>query len=279
MAAAHLIEANGARIPALGLGTWRLEGEGCARMVAGAISAGYRHIDTAQMYKNEEAVGDGLRASGLPRDEIFVTTKVWYDRLTPDGSGAARSMEESLKRLGLDRVDLALIHWPQPGMDGRTMGKSLDAVAEAGMARHVGVSNFTTRLLDEIVAACGSPIVANQCEYHPELDQSRVIAACRRHGAAFVSYSPLGKGALPDHPAIRQIAEANGKSPGQVILRWHVQQEGVAAIPKTSNPDRAKANLDVFDFSLSGEEMDRLNGLARKDGRKIDPDWAPDWDE
>ena len=271
------VRANGAVIPALGLGTWRLEGEACARIVAGALAQGYRHVDTAAMYGNEEAVGEGLRASGLARDEVFVTTKVWYEVARP--GALERSAEASLRRLGLDRVDLLLIHWPNPDVP---VAESVRALAEAqrrGLARHVGVSNFTAAMVDEAVAASGEPLVANQCEYHPYLDQAKVLAACRRHGLAFTSYSPLGRGDLLADATVGAIAAARGRSPAQVILRWHVQQAGVVAIPKSSNLERIGQNLAIGDFALTDAEMQRLHALARPDGRLVSPSFAPAWDE
>ena len=276
MAQAHLVHAHGAAIPAIGLGTWPLRDEACTQAVEAALRAGYRHVDTAAMYVNEEAVGAGLRAAGLARDDVFVTTKVWHEDLRP--ADLQRSAEASLRRLGLEQVDLLLIHWPSPSVP---LADSLGALFEAkrrGLARHVGVSNFPVAMLEESLARATEPLVANQCEYHPRLDQSRVIAACRRHGLAFISYSPLGKAEILDEPAIRAIAAAHGRTPAQVVLRWHVQQPGVVAIPKSANPQRIAENLTVFDFALGDDEMGRIAGLARPDGRLISPAFAPAWD-
>ena len=276
MAAPKTIAANGAEIPTLGLGTWGLAGKDCAAAVRIALEAGYRHVDTAAMYGNEEAVGAGLRASGVARDELFVTTKVWYADLAP--ADLRRSAEASLRRLGLSRVDLLLIHWPNARILLRDTIPALCAAKRAGLARHIGVANFTVALLDEAVALADEPIVANQCEHHPYLDQSAVRAACRRHGVAFVSYCPLGRAHVLRDPAIRPIAEAHGRTPAQVVLRWHVQQPGVAAIPKSGNPQRIRENVAVWDFALSDEEMARMSGLAQPDGRMISPSWSPRWD-
>jgi diketogulonate reductase-like aldo/keto reductase len=277
MAEPIIVEANGARIPAIGLGTWQLRGEAASEAVRWGIEAGYRHIDTAAMYENEEAVGAGLRSSGLPRDQVFVTTKVWY---TDIGPGALeRSAEASLKRLRLDAVDLLLIHWPSGEIP---LGDSMQALANArrrGLARHIGISNFSAKLVEQAVAACDEPLVANQCEYHPYLNQDRVRAACRRHGLAFTSYSPLGKGGLTRDPVIEVIAKGHGKTPAQVVLRWHVQQPSTAAIPKSGNRGRIAENVGVFDFALSDDEMHRISALARPDGRIISPSWAPPLDE
>jgi diketogulonate reductase-like aldo/keto reductase len=270
-----IVEANGARIPAIGLGTYKLAGEQCVQAVAAALKAGYRHIDAASMYGNEELVGEGLRAGGVARDDIFVTTKVWTEDIT-DGD-LQRSAEASLGRLGLDRVDLLLIHWPNARIPLASSIKGLVDAKRRGLTRHIGVSNFTVALLDEAVRVSSEPLVANQCEHHPRLDQTKVAAACARHGLAFTAYSPLGRGELPDDPVIRRIAGVHGKSGAQVILRWHVQQ-GHVAIPKSGTPSRIAANFDIWDFALSQDEMAAISGLARPDGRMISPSFAPAWD-
>ena len=273
---APLVHANGAAIPALGLGTWAAGGDDCARAVDHALRVGYRHIDTAAMYRNEEAVGEGLRASGVPRDDVFVTTKVWSADI---GAGALqRSAEASLRRLGLDAVDLLLIHWPNAAIP---LAESIGALCDArrrGLVRHVGVSNFPSAMLDEAVRLADEPLVTDQSEYHPHLDQARLLAACRRHGLAFTSYCPLGRGALVDDPTVREIASARGKTPAQVLLRWHVQQPGVVAVPKSANPARIAENFAIFDFALTEAEMARLTGLAHGGGRVVDIAGAPAWD-
>jgi diketogulonate reductase-like aldo/keto reductase len=272
----NVVDANGAAIPAIGLGTWQLRGAECGAAVKSAIEAGYRHVDTASMYGNEEAVGEGLRASGVPREAVFVTTKVWPEDLAP--ADLSRSAEASLRRLGLSEVDLLLIHWPNAAIPLAGSIRALCEARRAGLARHVGVANFTVRLLDEAVAAATEPIAANQCEYHPYLDQSKVRAACRKHGAAFVSYCPIGKAQVLGEPVIAAIAKAHGRTPAQIVLRWHVQQPGVAAIPKSGDPGRMRENLAVFDFALGEDEMARISGLARRGGRMVSPSWSPRWD-
>jgi len=212
----------------------------------------------------------------VPRADIFVTTKVWYTDLAP--SALQRSAEASLKRLGLDQVDLLLIHWPNPDIP---LEGSIAALCDAkrhGLARHVGVSNFPVALLDRAVSLATEPLVANQCEYHPHLDQTKLLAACRRHGLAFLSYAPIGKGAVLEDAAVRDVAARHGRTPAQVVLRWHVQQDGVAAIPKSANPQRIAENLDVFGFTLSEEDMRAVSGLAQPDGRMVAPGWSPSWD-
>jgi diketogulonate reductase-like aldo/keto reductase len=271
-----LVHANGAAIPAIGLGTWPMKGEEAARAVARALETGYRAVDTAAMYGNEDAVGEGLRAAGVPRADVFVTTKVWYTDLAP--GALQRSAEASLKRLGLEQVDLLLIHWPNPDIP---LEGSIAALCDAkrhGLARHVGVSNFPVALLERAVSLATEPLVANQCEYHPHLDQTKLLAACRRHGLAFLSYAPIGKGAVLENAAVRAVAARHGRTPAQVVLRWHVQQDGVAAIPKSANPQRIAENLDVFGFTLSEEDMRAVSGLAQPDGRMVAPGWSPSWD-
>ena len=271
-----LVHANGAAIPAIGLGTWPMKGEEAARAVARALETGYRAVDTAAMYGNEDAVGEGLRAAGVPRADVFVTTKVWYTDLAP--GALQRSAEASLKRLGLDQVDLLLIHWPSPDIPLEGSIAALCDAKRRGLARHVGVSNFPVALLDRAVSLATEPLVANQCEYHPHLDQTKLLAACRRHGLAFLSYAPIGKGAVLEDAAVRGVAARHGRTPAQVVLRWHVQQDGVAAIPKSANPQRIAENLDVFGFTLSDEDMRAVSGLALPDGRMVAPGWSPSWD-
>lgn len=279
MPTAPLVSTNGASIPAIGLGTWPLKDEDCSRAVAAALKCGYRHIDTAVMYANEKAVGDGLKAGGVPRDQVWVTTKVWWENI---GEGnLQRSAENSLKALGLSAVDLLLIHWPNPAIPLAQSIAALNDAKRRGLARHIGVSNFPVKLLDEAMRLTKEPIVTNQCEYHPHLDQSKVLAACRKHGIALTSYCPLGRGSVGgvlDEPAVKQIAARLGKTPGQVVLRWHVQQPGVIAVPKSGNAKRIAENIDVFGFTLTADDMARLSGLARKDGRVVNLAFAPQWD-
>lgn len=272
----HEVTANGARIPAIGLGTWELRGAQCADIVQAGLALGYRHVDTAQAYGNEREVGAAIRASGVPRGDIFLTTKVWYDRLAPGELEA--SAEESLARLGTDYVDLLLIHWPNPAIPLADSLAALARVKQRGLARHIGISNFTVALIEEAVRLCPEPLVTNQVEYHPFLDASRVMAACRRHGLSLTAYCPLARGRVVGDPVIEEIAARHGKTAGQVALRWLVQQSGVIAIPRTSSTARLAENLDVFDFTLTDAEMAAIAGLARPDGRVVQVSWAPDWD-
>ena len=276
MTAAHLVEANGASIPAIGLGTFGLTGDACSQAVQWALAAGYRHIDTAKMYGNEEAVGAGLKAGGLSRDEVFVTTKVWWEDIGP--GDLQRSAEASLKRLGLSQVDLLLIHWPNPSVALEASTAALCDAKRSGLAKHVGVSNYTVAMLDEATRLAGEPLVADQVEYHPYLGQGPLHAACRRHGMAMTSYCPLGRSNVLADPTIGAIAGAHGRTVSQIVLRWHVQQPGVVAIPKSGTKKHIEDNLAVFDFALSDDEMARISALARPDGRVVNPPFAPHWD-
>jgi diketogulonate reductase-like aldo/keto reductase len=271
-----IISANGAEIPALGFGTWPLKGEEGIAAIAVALDAGYRHIDTAAMYANEREVGEAIRNNVVPRDDIFLTTKVWYTDLAHDALIA--SAEASLEKLGVDQVDLLLIHWPNAEIPiAEQVGNLCDA-KRRGLARHIGVSNFPSRMIDEAVAAADEPLVANQVEYHPFLDQSAVLAACRRHGMALTAYSPIARGRVSNNPVIRAIAGEKGKSEAQIALRWLIQQPGVVAIPKSADPDRIRANMAIANFELTDDELARISALGSRDGRTVNFDWAPDWD-
>ena len=271
----HFVEANGARIPAIGLGTWELRGRTCARIVEQALRLGYRHIDTAQIYENEREVGEGLRASGVRRDEVFVTTKIWTSHFAPND--LERSAKESLVRLRLTDVDLLLLHWPNPQIPlTETLG-ALARTRQLGLARHIGVSNFTVALIEEAAAACPGPLVCDQVEYHPYLDQTKVRDACARHGMALVAYSPVAKGRVKNDQLLARIGDRYRKSAAQVCLRWLVQQN-VSAIPRTSRLERLSENINVFDFELSDEDMSQISAMGSAGGRLTDFGFAPKWD-
>jgi diketogulonate reductase-like aldo/keto reductase len=271
----HVVEANGAKIPALGLGTWELRGRTCARIVEQALKLGYRHIDTAQVYENEREVGEGLRASGVKRDDVFVTTKIWTSHFAPHE--LERSAKESLVRLRLTEVDLLLLHWPNPHVP---LAETLGALAHAkrlGLARHIGVSNFTVALIEQAVAACPEPLVCDQVEYHPYLAQTKVMQTCADNGMALVAYSPVARGKIRSDKTLMRIGYSHRKSPAQICLRWLVQQN-VSAIPRTSRVERLSENIDIFDFTLSDEEMIEIFKLASARGRMTDFGFAPKWD-
>ena len=269
----NVIEANGARIPGIGLGTMTLKEAVCVEVVKTALQLGYRHIDTAQNYGNEREVGEGIRASGVKRDDVFLTTKIYWNRL----NDFERAVDESLKTLDFPAVDLLLIHWASPQIPVAQSVKTLCSFKRNGVARHVGVANFTTRMLDEAMQAATEPLVTNQIEVHPFLDQTKVIDACRKHGLSVTAYCPLARGKIPNDDTLDRIGAAHGKSSSQVALRYLVQQ-GIIPIPRTANPDHLAANLAVFDFTLSDEEMAAIGRLKRADGRVVNPPHAPAWD-
>jgi 2,5-diketo-D-gluconate reductase B len=269
------VSAKDAAIPAVGLGTLFLKEAVCTEIVTAALKAGYRHIDTAQMYGNEREVGEGLRASGVRRDDVFITTKVWWNRLSP--GEFERSVDESLEKLGVPSVDLLLIHWNNPQVPLKDSVGALCKVKRAGLTRHIGVANFTVPLLDEAAGVTGEPLVTNQIEVHPYLDQSKVAAACQRHGISITAYCPLARGKIPADETLARIGKAHGKSASQVALRWLIQQ-GMIVIPRTSKPERLSENFAAFDFTLSAAEMAEIGKLKRPDGRLVSPPHAPTWD-
>jgi 2,5-diketo-D-gluconate reductase B len=271
----QLVEANGARIPAIGLGVMTLKDETCVRAVDAALRMGYRHVDTAQMYGNERETGEGLRASGVARETVFVTTKVWHDKLR--AGDFERSVDESLTRLGLSHVDLLLIHWPNKDVPLRETLDVLCKTKREGKTRHVGVANFTVALIEEAVQLATEPLVTNQIEVHPFIDRSKVIAASRRHGLSVTAYCPIAPGQAPGDAALARVGTAHGKSPAQVSLRYLVQQ-GIIPIPRTANPQHLADNFAVFDFALSAGEMAELENLKSANKRIVSPPHAPQWD-
>jgi 2,5-diketo-D-gluconate reductase B len=247
-------------IPAIGLGTWELRGRVCARIVEQALRLGYRHVDTAEMYDNEREVGEGLRASGVRRDDVFVTTKVWPTHFSPPE--LERAAKESLTRLRLTDVNLLLLHWPSPKIPlSETIG-ALCKMKRAGIARNIGLSNFTGDLLDEAVRLSTEPLVCNQIEINPFLDQSVAIAASKAHDMTVVAYSPIAKGAAKKDPVLTRIGEAHGKTGAQVSLRFLLQQD-LVVIPRTSKLERLSENFAIFDFELSVQEIAEIGELAQ----------------
>jgi diketogulonate reductase-like aldo/keto reductase len=268
------VEAKGFRIPLVGLGTWALRGRDCARLVEQAIRVGYRHIDTAQMYENEAEVGEGVRASGQ-RADVMVTTKVLPTLLSPPD--LERSVKHSLGKLRIDHIDLLAIHWPNPRVP---LSETLGAMAKMkheGYVRAIGVSNFTVALLDEANAVSPEPLVCNQVECHPFLNQDKVIAACKKHGMAMVAYSPIARGGAKGNDVLEKIGAAHGKTAAQVSLRYLVQQ-GISVIPRTSKIERLEENLAIFDFALTDAEIREVHALSDTNGRIVDWSWSPNWD-
>src|SRR5882724_9916409 len=275
----NTVEANGAKIPAIGLGTMTLKGAVCVDAVKAALRLGYRHIDTAERYGNETEVGEGLaqglRAAGLAREDVFLTTKVYQDKLA--AADFQRSFDESLQKLKQPFVDLLLIHWPNPKVP---LAETLEVLCRAkreGRARHIGVANFTTAMLDEAVKLASEPLVTNQIEVHPFLDQGKVLAACRKHGLSVTAYCPLARGKVPGNETLERLGRAHGKSASQVALHYLAQQ-GIIPIPRTANPDHLAADFAVFDFKLGDDEMAEIATLKRPDGRVVNPPHAPKWD-
>jgi 2,5-diketo-D-gluconate reductase B len=269
------IDANGARIPAIGLGTWDLRGRTCIQMVEQALRLGYRHFDTAEMYDNEREVGEGLRACGVPRQDVFITTKVWQDHLAP--REFERATKASLAKLRLSEVDLLLIHWPNPRIPlADTMG-ALCRMKREGLTRHIGVSNFTVTLVAQAVKLSTEPLVTNQIEWHPYVDQSAVVEASRRHGLSVTAYSPIARGRAVNDDTLQAIGLRHRKSAGQVCLRFLIQ-EGAIVIPRTSRPERLAENMAIFDFELAPAEMDEIRRLANPRGRIVNWSGSPDWD-
>lgn len=270
------VQANGAELPVLGLGTGGLRGDAGIRAMHAALDCGYRLFDTAVMYGNEAEVGEAIASHRVARDDVIVTTKV----LPADSAEGLlqKSAEASLKRLKLDRIDLLLIHWPNPDAPLAGQVRALCDAKKRGLARHIGVSNFPPRYVEAAVALADEPLVTNQVERHPYLDQSALSAVCSRHGLCLTCYAPTGRRALLDDPVIVALAREKGRSPAQIVLRWHVQQPMNVAIPKSTDPRHIAENIAVFDFELTPEEEARVTALARPDGRQIGS-WVPlDWD-
>ncbi len=255
-------------IPIMGFGTSPLTGGLSSETVAAALKSGYRHIDTARKYGTEPSVGEAMRASGLQRKDIFLTTKVSHENLRP--ADFARSVDESLKALKVDYIDLLLVHWPNPEIAVSEYMPALAKAKREGLARHIGVANFNTTLLEEAVKLCPEPLAVLQAEYHPYLDQAKLLAAARKHGLVYVAHCPVGRGRLFDDSVLTGIAKARGRTIAQVALRWLMQQN-VAAIPFSSKAERIAENFDVFDFELSDDEMKRISALKRANGRVANP--------
>ncbi len=266
---------QGSRVPALGFGTYQITGPSCRNAVADALNIGYRHIDTAQIYRNEAEVGEAISGSGIPREDIFLTTKVWLDNLAP--ADVHSSTRESLRKLQTDYVDLLLIHWPNES--AAPLEETLDALDElknAGHTRHIGVSNFTPSMVERAVNH--TTIFCNQVEYHPLLAQETLLKLAREHGMLLTAYSPIARGKVLESSTLQQIGSTHGKSPVQVALRWLLQQENVAAIPKAESADHRRSNFDVFDFELSDEEMQRIDQM-QAGKRLVNPGFAPAWEK
>lgn len=270
------LSSHGAEIPAIGFGTSQLGN--CGEIVAAALKLGYRHLDTAWKYGTEKGTGEGIRVSGVPRKEIFLVTKVSHEYLR--AADFARSVDESLKNLQVDYVDMLHVHWPT--IDKIPLAETMGALAKAkrdGLARHIGLANFNIALTEEAIRLCPEPLSTLQAEYHPYLDQSKVLTFCRRAGLIFTAYCPLGRGRLFKDPVIAEIARGKGKTIAQIALRWLMQQGNISAIPRSSNPEHMAESLAVFNFELTDDEMKKIHALKRPDGRIANPAGrAPKWD-
>ncbi len=270
------VTVNAVEVPRLGLGTWRLAGQVCYDVVRAAIDIGYRHIDTAQLYLNEEEVGRALRDSGFSREMIFLTTKIAFDKGRYDD--VIRTTDESLRKLKTDYVDLLLIHWPAKDVPLEETLRAMAHLHEQRKVRHIGVSNFTSTLLERACDLSPIPILANQVEYHPYLAQQKVLEVCRRRQVMLTAYAPSARARVTGDPVLQEIGARYGKSPVQVTLRWLIQQPLVAAIPKSAHVDRVRENCEIFDFELTDSEMQSIFALARG-LRMLNPEnIAPDWD-
>jgi diketogulonate reductase-like aldo/keto reductase len=267
------VTVQGTTVPKLGYGTWKVTGKDAEEGVADALQIGYRHIDTARAYGNEDEVGRGLKAGGVDRSEVFLTTKIWTADFGRDALiGAA---EDSLRRLQTDYLDLLLLHWPNPEVElAETLG-ALVELKDRGLIRNLGVSNFPSRLVEE--ALQHAPVFANQVEFHAYLGQPQILRQAREHDLLLEAYSPFAHGHLHDDQTLAEIGEAHGKSAGQVALRWLLDQPQVVALPKASSHERRLENFGVFDFELTEDERGRVAGLERGQ-RTADPPFAPDWD-
>jgi 2,5-diketo-D-gluconate reductase B len=271
------VNIQGARVPALGFGTYGMSSDDMRRMIPAALRAGFRHIDTAQVYGNEAGVGDGLAASGVARSEVFITTKVWIANYAPDRF--ERSVDESLQRLRSQYIDLLLLHWPSEELPLKDQIESLNHVVDLGKVRHIGVSNYNSRLLRSAKELSRHPLITNQFEYHPFLNQRTLIEVTRALGMVVTAYCAMAIGRVFTERTLFDIAGKHGRSVAQIVLRWVIQQPGMIALSRTVNPDRLAENIAVFDFELSVEEMERINALARPQSRIVNPaGLAPAWD-
>jgi 2,5-diketo-D-gluconate reductase B len=269
------LQTQGISLPRLGLGTYRMQGEVCRAAVESALGLGYRHIDTAEMYGNEEAIGTAIAASGIARKDLHVTTKVWNENLAPEAM--RKAFDSSLKKLRLDRIDLYLVHWPAPKMNLPAMFETLMKFREEGRTRAIGVANFNIALLKTVVEEIKAPIACNQVEYHVMLDQTPLRKYMRAKSIPLVAYCPLAQGRAASNETLAAIGRKHGASAAQVALKWLLDQDGVAAIPKASRAESQKANLDALNVGLDDEDLQAITGLP-KDKRFVNPGFSPKWD-
>jgi 2,5-diketo-D-gluconate reductase B len=269
------IKTQGISLPRLGLGTYRMQGDVCRAAVESALGLGYRHIDTAEMYGNEDAIGAAIAAAGVPRSDLHITTKVWNENLAPDAM--RRAFDASLKKLRLDQVDLYLVHWPAPKMNLPAMFETLQKLKQEGRTRAIGVANFNIALLKTVVEDIKAPIACNQVEYHVMLDQTPLRKYLAAKSIPLVAYCPLAQGRVASDATLAAIGRKHGASAAQVALKWLLDQDGAAAIPKASRSESQKANLDALHVGLDDEDRQAIAGLP-KDKRCVNPGFAPAWD-
>lgn len=269
------IEAKTTTIPALGFGTFQLSNDDAYRMVKAALNAGYTHIDTAQNYHNEEGVGAAVKEAEADRSDLFLTTKVWRDKLGKNDF--LPSVEESLRKLKTEYVDLLLIHWPNDNIPLQESIEELMKAQEKGYAKNIGVSNFPIRLVEKAIQL-GANIITNQVEYHPLINQEKLYGFLRAEDMILTAYSPIAQGEVIGNETLKAIAAKYGKNEIQVTLRWLIQQEGVAAIPRSSKEQNMEANLQIFDFKLESDDMEKISKLREGNKRVVNPGFAPDWD-
>lgn len=261
-------------IPVLGFGTFRMPGDDCRAVVESALELGYRHIDTAAMYDNEAAVGQAIKHSGVPRDELFLTTKVWHDQLEP--SALWKAFDQSIGKLAVDYVDLFMVHWPSPAMDMQGVMNALQSLRDSGRIRALGVCNFNMPMLREAIDTLGAPIAAVQVEYHPFLDQSRLLDYLNSKDIPMVAYAPLAQGRAANDPVLARIGLKHGATAAQIALAW-LRGQGVVAIPKAQRRISQQANLNSLGIQLDDEDRQAIAGLP-KNQRFVQPPFAPDWD-
>jgi 2,5-diketo-D-gluconate reductase B len=269
------LQTQGIELPVLGLGTFRLRDAGCRAAVESALALGYRHVDTAEMYGNEAPIGDAIAASAIKRDELHITTKVWYEHLAPDA--IRRAFDQSLARLKLDHVDLYLVHWPARGMNLAAIFETMQRLKEEGRIRALGVSNFPVALLRQAVEETGAPIACNQVEYHVLLGQGPLRAYMTAKGIPLVAYAPLAQGGLAEDKTLAAIARKHDATPAQVALKWLLDQDLVAAIPKAGRRESQQANLEALRLTLDDADRQAIAALP-KNKRFVDPGFAPRWD-
>ena len=254
-----ILNVQNAALPVLGLGTWQMHGDTCRQSVRTAIELGYRHIDTAQMYRNETEVGNGLRDSGVTREEIFLTTKVIQANLAPEK--VLSSTRESLQKLDSEYIDLLLIHWPSATVPIPETIAAMNDLQDEGVVKHIGVSNFSVPEMKKAIKASSTPILTNQVEYYPGRNQDTLLKYCQENERVLAAYSPLGQGRIIGHPVLQDVGKKYDKTSAQVALRWLIQQQNVAVIPKASTAKHIQENMEVFDFELSDEEMETVASL------------------